>query len=291
MRGLLRGLAATALFLPALSAHGTVLAYYRFEDGAFLADSSGGGHDLSQSGTLSQLAIPATGNGSDFSNPIPQTAALNGHLVNNGATGTGHFTASDSTGWLNSIAANDTFTLEALVNLQGTYSETVYIVSQWTATTGNRSFAFGVNSSEQLSLTVSTTGANGLTFGSNSSFQLDLNTDYYVAVSFDASNVDSGLTFYIKNLSVEGSALVSQTFLHNAGSVNNSGASLFVGTYNSDVDRRFNGYFDEVRISDTVLGESELLISVPEPGAGLLALAALGAFAGLRRRRQPARLG
>ena len=176
-------------------ANAATLAHWRFEDTAFLNDSSGGGHTLGVVGTspTQVTPLPSSGNGSAFSNPIPQTGASNSGLADFGTGIAGNFTVADD-GWMDSIGTNGTFTLEAYVNLEDLSNINPWIVSQYEYTgVDERSFAFGVSRDDgglRAIIAGNTDGSDRTTF--ESSLNLAFNRDYYVALTYDSSNI----TFY-----------------------------------------------------------------------------------------------
>lgn len=277
---------AVMICLASSWANAATLAYWRFEDTAYLDDSSGGGHTLGVVGTSpSQVTpLPSSGNGSAFSNPIPNTSAPNTGLADFGTSLAGNFSVADD-GWMDPIGANGTFTLEAFVNLGGSLpnSHNPWIVSQYEYTSvGERSFAFGINRDTgglRAIIAGSTGGSDRTTF--ESSLDLAENTDYYVAMTYDSSNI----TFYIQDLT-NGGVLQSQNIAHSQ-SLTGSSADVSVGGWDgvNGPDERWKGLIDEVRISDTVLSSSEFLVTVPEPSTYALLFGGLGLWIAIIRRR------
>ncbi|WFB36868.1 PEP-CTERM sorting domain-containing protein [Kiritimatiellota bacterium B12222] len=262
---------AGSLLLLGTQAHPAILANWRFEDGSYLTDSSGGGHTLTGTTTPPTQVnpLPGSGNGSDFSNPIPQTGDGNTGLANYGSSQNGHLYLSDD-GWMDSIAANNTFTVEALVN-RTTDKVAQYILSQYEYPgTGTRSFAFGVGGSN-LRMLLSDDGDTFTTF--NSTLSLDKNVDYYVAASVDATDPTGSITFYLQDLT-NGGTLQSQQLSHSLSGIYNPSVNVRVGANSTVTESRWTGLLDEVRISDTVLNSSELLVAIPEPSTMILVLGA-----------------
>lgn len=279
-------LLATGLILGAAvatTASADTIGYWRFEDGAFLSDSSGNGNTLTNTG-MTQATLPGAGNGSAFPNPVPQTGAANGSLAAFGGTKDG-FSVSDNTS-LSTIASNNTFTLEAIINAS-TISNTSpedsrYLVSQYNSSTTQRSFSWQINTNEGFSVFLGETGGGfaGSLVSSNS--LIASNKDYYVAVSYNAAT-DTG-TFYWQNLT-DGGALQSESVSTGSTfSLHNSTEDLTIGFRPDSSKEWSNGaLIDEVRVSDEVLSEPELLVNIPEPAS--LALMGLGTLLMLGRRR------
>ncbi len=264
-KSLLRFLLIPALPLAMVSAEAATQGYWRFEDSpGFLLDSSVNGLTLSTAGTAPvQTAIPLTGNGSAFPTVIPQTGSANAKFADNGGAN-GHFFVADPFTVTN-------FTLEAVLNREVQSTSTQYILSQWTGLGNQRSYAFGVSGSNgvgggpanELFLLLSQAGSTTSVFGSG--LILGLNTDYYAGVSFDLGNTASGIKFYSQNLT-SGGALQTASVGHSLTALNDSTTLLRIGGFDANDTNRFNGLLDEVRISDSVLGTSDLLVTaVPEP--------------------------
>jgi len=94
-------------------------------------------------------------------------------------------------------------------------------------------------------------------------FRIRSGVDYYVAASYDPTDLEAGVKFYAKNLET-GIWSRSRTDLNFEPPMHDSSANLNIGGY-ADGARLFEGMIDEVRISDTVLSGNELLAGpVPE---------------------------
>lgn len=260
----------------------STIAYYRFESGNFLSDSSGNGAHLTEAGTPAQVSLPETGRGSSFSKIIPQTSTANGS--------TSSIFSTDRFGEASngSVQVTSDFTAEAYISMATTTSGTQYIVSDWEYTEGNkRGFAFGVagtsgvggGSAGALFLLLSEDGSSTGVFQTGITISKDI--DYYVGISFDESNTSSGITFYAQDLT-NNEALLSSSIGHNIASLNNATALFRIGAMNNSTSP-FQGFIDEVRISDTPLSQTQLL-AVPEPSAYALIAGALSVITLLRRR-------
>jgi hypothetical protein len=256
------------------TASADTMVYYRMgDDTSLTTDSSGNGNTLTS--TATQVEISDSGDGSAFSDPISLTGDSN------------DYTASFSGGQSMSVAdpfgedGLSDFTVEAYINLASYSTSTQYVVGQWSTTSWGRSWAIGVADSDgtgdaeagelYILLGDGVSGAIIIPLG----LTVDLDTDYYFALTFDSTTDTDDITFYYQDLTND-SSLVVTTISSTITSVNNTSADLTVGSYNG-TNSEWSGLIDEVRISDTILSTSELLISVPEPSSfalltGLLAL-------------------
>lgn len=179
------------------------------------------------------------------------------------------------------------FTVEAMVNLQSPGAGTTYrsIAAHGASSSNDMAWRLIVSGDGDIQggreLVFQTT-SNGLASDSGSlktmrsGVQLEVGVDYYVAMAFDPMDASStGATFYIQDLT-HGGSLQKIQLPHMAGIIWDSAQSLTFG-YNWD------GLLDEVRMTNRLLSESELMI--PEPtsmGCGLL----LAAGAMVRRSRR-----
>ncbi len=263
------------------AAEADTIGYWRFEDSpGFLEDSGLNDLDLSTGGspvpTQSTLPTPpATGPGLKFDDPIPQTGDANAKAAS--FAGAGRLTHADAS----AFEVSD-FTIEAYIH-NATTSNVRWIAGQWLYP-GQRSWQFGIHQDDMLISWLSDSGSDFL--APYSDIIIDRNKDYYVAMSFDE---DGDLTYYAQNLT-DGFAMQTETVSHTVESLHNSTADFVIGqgTYEGVRGGDFIGLIDEVRLSNTVLSEGELL-AVPEPsslvllGLGGLSLAA---YAWRRRRRR-----
>ncbi|MDF3131210.1 PEP-CTERM sorting domain-containing protein [Kiritimatiellaeota bacterium B1221] len=264
----------------ALHLSAATILHYQFEDSpGFLNDSSGNNHSLSNSGSMSQVASP-------FTNPVPQTGDSNLEAAQN--SGSAYLSTSDSASF-----TSNTFTLEAFFhanNYGG--SSTLVIAGQFGsggAYVDERSFAISTTSNK-FRLLLSSTGSETAIYDD---FTLTNGHYYYAAASVDIlDSGDSAITFYLKDLTADTALQV----------VNKSKADKFTGNdtlsgplFNSDAPfsiaatgqggANFVGTVDEVRLSNTRLSESELLV-IPEPSSLLLLSAAFGALLMFKRHRK-----
>ncbi|MGE9267904.1 MAG: LamG-like jellyroll fold domain-containing protein [Verrucomicrobiales bacterium] len=271
---------ALCLLCPASLVAATT-AYYRFENGAFLADSGDLGLNLSNGGIATETALPASGNGSTFPNPVP----VNG-LSNGSAATIANTAGNDILQAPNNALWNDTsFTIEAIVNVST--STGLRSIAGQLGNTGGRRWLMVLQDNDLAILMNGSSGAGGNTeayFKPADSAMLNLatNTDYYLGISVNLTAVDPAgrLTFYMQDLTNGGALITSSTNQTVHTSLVGSSAPFTIGSTGHD-SSHFSGLIDEVRFTDEVLGASQLLVA-PEPSA--LALSLLGLL-GLRRCR------
>jgi hypothetical protein len=290
----LTGLSMSLLLLLAQFpiAHASTIGYWRMGDGTSLTtDSSGNGLTLTNNGSVIGTAIPGEGNGSAFSNPIPLTDAANTQMA--------EFDGSNSLSIINPFNNLGSFTAEAFINSQSTSTITQYVMGQWASSAGRRSWALGKAASGGTTVGGVTAGANEMFLILSSDGEAatqaivplgltpELNTDYYVAFSFDGSSSSDDLTFYFQDLTAGGpltSSVLSSgiTTVFNVTATDSSSA-FHIGAHASG--SRWTGLIDEVRISGSVLEETQLLV-IPEPGTLILmGLSGLALWVTRRRRR------
>lgn len=272
----------------AFSSQAAVIGYWQFEDGAFLDDSSANGNTLTNVGSMAQVAIPGSGNGSDFPTTIPQTGASNGRIADFTATsGVSGFSDADNASY-GSIAASGAFTIEAFINSGsggGPPEDSRYIAAQYDSGSSQRSWGFQVNQDDGLTLFLGDMGTFWESPDSANNI-IDLNKDYYVAATFDIATDDA--IFYWQNLT-DGGTLQSQTvsLAVDATALGDPTLDFTIG-HSAGSTKRWDagGFIDNVRLSDTVLTSGDLLVSVPEPSTVALVLGGLaGLFVMVRRRR------
>jgi hypothetical protein len=276
---------AVGWMIMAPATEAAVVGYWRFEDSpGFLSDSGPDGRTLTNVGSVVQYTLTGSGAGSDFPTIIPQTGASNTEAAQ--FSGTNLLTASDSPAF-----TSTTFSVEAFINGTNIGGGTRVIAGHWEGTINQeRSWTFQTTGTGNLSLQISPlgTGGGGLSELVASTFVLNNNTDYYVAATIDLVDTSvSGITFYFQDLTAGGS-LLSEGVGHTLTSVFDTPVPFTIGS-TATPSAQLAGIIDEVRVSNTKLSQSQLLISVPEPSA--VALASLGAiflgYAAHRRRRGP----
>ncbi|WFB36343.1 hypothetical protein P3T73_01010 [Kiritimatiellota bacterium B12222] len=282
---LILGLVGLTAFLS--TAQAATIGYWRFEDDV-LTDSSGNGNTLSVITGATKEAIPVSGNGSEFSSPIPQTGDSNGSMAS--FNGSGSLSVADPFG----ASGLGSFTAEAYINLGSTSSNTQYVMSQYDANNGDRSWGLGIADSNgtlsaganEMYLLVSPDGDNPTTL-LPLGLTLTTGVDYYIAFSFDGSTGTNDVTFYYQDLT-NGGTLMSTIGSSTMNKVFDSSAKFRIsGTGNTNIGGKFTGDIDEVKISDTVLSSSELLIAIPESSTlSLFSFAGLALVFGLRGRKR-----
>lgn len=273
----LSAVSAFVLFsgLASISANAATLVHYRMgDDTSLVTDSSGNGHSLSS--TATETVIPATGDGSAFSNPIPNTGDSNTSMAS--------FSGSQNMAVADPFGSLTAFTAEAYINLAGFKSGTQYVMSQWSTSTNGRSWGIGVASSSGTG----TASANELylLMGTGSSgsevvplgLTLTLDTDFYIALTYDGTTGTNDINLYYQDLTNSSSLMSSTISSGITTSINNTSGVFRVGAYgaSNSANSYWGGNIDEVRVSDTILAQNDLL-AVPEPSSfalisGLLAL-------------------
>jgi len=274
---------AMVLLFGVMVAQAETVAYWRFEDSpGFLEDSGPNNMDLTivngGGGGPTQYTLPATGPGSFFPDPIPQTGESNAKATQifdaeDGFTGSDHSALTFTSG----------FTVEAFFNMDGAFHRPV-LNQGFTSGSTDRSWQFeirGKNYPSVLRLALSSTGSDHESVYSTLTYSDD--KDHYAAASVDLTEKE--VTFYLQNLT-DGGELQKETISFTF-SLHDSSADFFIGAYkgSSPVDNDF--YLDEVRLSNTALTEGQLLVNVPEPSAlALLAAGLIGLLAYAWRKRK-----
>lgn len=287
--------AATTAWYAAPTSADTI-AYWRFEsDPGVLVDSSGNGHTLTNISTTG-VVLPASGPGSAFADPIPDTGDPNERA--RGFTTNQHLRAADHADFV--IPSNTgQWTVEAFVNRTSAGGDNEQtIVGQWTFSGANPERSWRVIrhlSTGMLRLQLSPNGTTINTYVSD--LVLEVNRDYYIAVSFDLSKVGAGaagVRFIVLDLASGAPPQFDYVDLV-SGTIHDSAAVLQIGASANNPDgsnngSRWIGLIDEVRISDRFLEQHELLMHLPEPASALmLTLGAMFTVRGRCRRRADGR--
>lgn len=197
------------------------------------------------------------------------------------------------------LAGLSSFTLTAWINLQGTPTGNLRIMSKQA---GGTFPGFSWNVADPVSGTRSASNFGLRLFvGGSTAFAFDpaatglsINADNlwaFIAVSYDSSGFAGNVSYYVGDAAAQ-AAFASSTSI-NAGSVNDSTAKFGVGYTGAapNSDTAPPAFLDDIRIYDGVLqpGEVEAIRqeNIPEPvSAGLLAAGGLSMLA-FRRRRMP----
>lgn len=268
---------AGGLLVPVVTADADTVAYWRFEEGSFLTDSSGNGHHLTNGGSAAAYTLPATGAGSDFPNPILQTGASNATAVQRTASESSYLSAA-----YHEDFASNAFTIEAMVHVTSRNAHG-FLAGRWNG--NNSSYAIYLRSDGTVDLAIR--NASNSTVFIASGFTLALDTDYYLAVAVDltaAAAPDRSATFYLQNLTDGGQRLSNtQTNIDVAAVREVSSTPFSIGAQGTGGNgTSWAGVVDEVRYSSHALVEDELLV-VPEPG-GMMLLGIGGLLLAGRRR-------
>ncbi|MDR1283119.1 MAG: LamG domain-containing protein [Opitutaceae bacterium] len=287
---LLAGLATAALTLTAAA---STVGYWRFEDGAFTTDSSGNNLTLTNNNSTTAQALPDTGAGSNFLNPVPATNAANTQAAKFANGSITNFSLADT-----ALLTVQDFTIEAMINA-GSFQAGAgsrIIASQWGSDSKNLGWLLGVSGTSgasvganKLILQISSTGTDSLTFSSG--ITLSAGVDYYVAASLAFNDTleptSATVTFYIQDLaSPEAFLQIITTGPQSVTGIYNSTTTFRIGATTSLGGGVWTGLIDEVRLSNTALGQSDLLISnIPEPHTAALGVGTLAAGVFLLRRR------
>ncbi|QSA97349.1 LamG-like jellyroll fold domain-containing protein [Methylococcus sp. EFPC2] len=267
---------------PSIRADADTLHYWRFEIAPGFTADSAGFSALVGGGT--QTAVPASGPGSAF----PHYFSVPGGGPNTSAAAFHGSEALSTT--IAPITSN--FTVEAFVHLnsaEGPFGKCIVCSTTNSASIAETSFALEVRldqvyGSQIGELVLATSDGASLAFV-NSGFVLGTGTDYYVASAFDLSG---NASFWVQDLT-NGGVLQSTSKAHGATSLN-SIASLAIGGDGAGAKFGFelDGLIDEVRLSNTVLDESQLLINnttpVPLPSAIWFLVTGIASMLGCMRR-------
>jgi hypothetical protein len=159
------------------------------------------------------------------------------------------------------LPLNDVFTIEALVHFD-----------DFTTSLGKAIAGFGVANDAPWSFQVRVDGLFGTTPGelilggatlttgtwvAPSGLVLSPGVDYYVAAAFD---LDGVVTFWVQDLTNDG-PLLSNSADHGITQLPDDTRFVIGDTYDSNADYELNGLIDDVRLSNRVLSDAELLIN------------------------------
>lgn len=261
--------AASTIFCGPVHAESPTVGYWRFEGGPT--------EFLGSSGTLPLPLTIEAGTGE------PRQAALSGNDAGAAFSGGKNRAAARFVGEEGGcfvVEPNDAlhlqeFTVEALINLAGGNSDSK---NQVIVASGAFDESGG---SWMLSVTgeTSSRGARHLVFSYqfapgpwatenrvaiDSGLQLKKDTDYFVAVAFNAADSSkNGLVFYLQDLTNKSAMeTVFRPHPNEASAVVANGEGLRIGNLKAQ-KISWDGLIDEVRVSNRLLSESELLINQP----------------------------
>ncbi|MEQ8784699.1 MAG: DUF1549 domain-containing protein [Pirellulaceae bacterium] len=163
------------------------------------------------------------------------------------------------------------FTVEAVILLESLYKDATVrtIAAQWDSNQKHPGWALGVTSEKSrykprnLILQLIGDPAKGAApyevIASN--LRPELNKPYYVAVSVRiGEKSESGVTFYLKDLSDVDAPLQTASAAHEVTRDYRSDADLTIGGRDGSPTHRWDGLIDELKISTAALPRDELLI-------------------------------
>ncbi len=269
------------------TASADTVGYWRFENGAFTTDSSGNNYGLTADGTVTAVATGVSSTpGEFFPNPVRLGNLANGSaasLVNASNVRQGHLVTDKSAAF-----APNNFTIEAFVSLSTDTTANGNgnaIASHWD--TANRAWGLMVadaNGSiatshdpalnlepfkaQELGFVFTTVNTWGTRKILGSGFTLTTGKDYYVAASYTRPSAqgtaDGSVKFWFQDLTAGGPLQSSTVPTSDVMMTPNAETAFQAGTLNKSDDLRFGGVIDEVRLSDEVLGSSQLLLAATE---------------------------
>lgn len=228
-------------------------AYYRFESGAFLNDSSGNNRHLTNGGGASQVAVSGS-----MPTTVPQVGgAANGSMAS--LIGFGLLSAPDEDVWV-----SPEFTIEAFIRPTSTTGGTQILASNFDSTVNQRGWYLGVNNG-YLRILGSANGVN-----STIDEGLDLmvaGKDYYVAGAMrigpdiGPNGEDYMVKLYQRNLTDNGPLKTLTVYHATPSMLNNPPAPFSIGSTGTSPNGTapYPGMIDEVRFSTGVLDVTSLL--------------------------------
>ena len=245
------GIAAVLAAFAALSDAATVH-HYRFEpDLGLFVDAAGNDDLVSTGGAAQPYRLPATGRGAGFSKGFN----LGAPTPNVSGVGLSSALLTSTLGTL-----PDGFTIETYVRFDSIgagFGKILAADSQGAQSTPwnfqVRTDGFGGTSLRELILVISPSTTSLVI---QSDFIVETDTDYYLAASFDPAGE---AVFYVQDLSAGGPLQVILR-AHAISSPPSTG-QFVVGGIPGVATFAVDGIMDEVRLSDVVLGQNELLIS------------------------------
>jgi hypothetical protein len=257
-------------------------AYYRFEPGGLLNDSSGNNrHLVTNSRNAVGVSLPA-----GFSNPIPVT----GGLANTQAIAVNPDTLSTTDNGLLATASSasgdvfssTSFTIEALIRpTAATPGATQVLVSNFDSTINERGWYLGLMNGTLRILASGNGIASNIWNGFN---PLVLNNDYYVGGSLHfqpdvgPAGEDLVVRLYLRDLTNNGPLQTFQVYSTSPTTLFNPTAGLSIGSTGTTPHgtAHFPGIVDEVRYSTGVVEITDLLGY--DPNAGVIAPTVIRGF-------------
>lgn len=229
----------------------------------------------------------------DFSTTTVEDVANDYNLTRQGAT------ADWYSGADNAVFTPASKTLSLEVVFEASFLNTTngkFLAAHFNSGSSNRSYALALTSANQVQVVVSSngTGSGAGYSASVTDFTILTGVQYYVGATVDLSSstqAERTVTVYLMNLTTPESPLQSQTFDNISPSIfYNPNAPFTVGAQGDGSGgnkEHITAVFDEVRLTDGVLGSHELLVAIPEPSSvGLLVGGLSLGLVVLRRRRQ-----
>ena len=240
------------------STHAATVAHWRFEPTpGFLADSGPHSLTLHPQGAPQATTLPDDGAGSSFRTSLPSGSDTNEQAA--------VFSGQDwfETAGLPGLAGDGAFTVEVFFNPGRTYrtahGTTGLLVSQYAAAGGRGGWYLGTRDNQ---LRFGLSGPNGGVIELSSAFAgsgIAPNADYYAAAVFRSGRV----TFHLQNLTA-GEALHTVEATGFPEQWPDPDAPLKIGSFDTDPPAfRWQGWIDEVRLSDAALEPDALLAPPP----------------------------
>ena len=169
------------------------------------------------------------------------------------------------------------FTVEAIVLLESMYPDATVrtVVAQWDSNNGHPGWALGVTSAKSaykprnliLQLVGDTAAGKRQYEVIPSGIHLELNRPYFVAASVKIDDTSpAGVQFYVDDLSVANEPLLVASVPHKVVGNYRGPYDLTIGGRHQSNHHLWDGLIDEVRISNGILTQDQLLINSKQNG-------------------------
>lgn len=258
-------MSALGLFaIGTFSASAQTIGYWQFDGANFLSDSSGNGNDFSVSspGGVTQSGGDRAVFGGDG------TLDTGVDFINNGS-----------------------FTYEGFANIDLLPAGRSILGGEYQA--NDRGWELYLDSTGEVVLELGRFGGNNAGRFYVSELLVTPGNDFYFGVTVDTSDLANDTVtaqFFLQDLTV-GSMLQTATVTRTDQTVfRNSSGGFSIGGREGGLATIFDGSFDEVRLSNGILAQGDLLVnsSIPEPSTyvALLSGVAFGITVMVRRRRR-----